>query len=72
MPPSELRHVLAANIRELVEKRRMTLSSLCDSAKVSRSHFFEIMNCNSSATIDVVARVARALEVEPWELLRRE
>jgi hypothetical protein len=30
---------------------------------------FNILRCSSSATVDWIAKVAGALEVEPWQLL---
>ena len=65
----DLRAVLATNVRVLAESRGMTLNALADFAGVSRSQLFNVLACASSPSLDWIARLALALEVEPWELL---
>lgn len=47
----------------------MTLTALADFGGVSRAQMFNILRCSSSATLDWIAKVASALDVEPWQLL---
>ena len=48
----------------------MALNSLADFATVSRSQLYDVIAGNKGTTIDWLAKVATALDVEPWELLR--
>jgi len=45
------------------------VSALADIAGVSRAQMFNVLRCTSSATVDWLAKVADALEIQPWELL---
>lgn len=71
MEAAELRAVLAANIRATARRKRVTLTALADFAAVSRAQMFEVLAMKTSPTIDWLSRVAFALDVEPFELLRR-
>ena len=65
----DVRAIVASNIRALAKARGMALNMLADVSGVSRSQLFNVLSCASSASLDWMARVASALEVEPWELL---
>ena len=67
--PHALRQLLAKNIRAAARERKVTLTSLADFGGVSRAQVFNILRCSSSATLDWIAKVATALDVEPWQLL---
>lgn len=69
MDPEALRAVVAENIRAAARRKKVTINALADFATVSRAQMFNVLACTSSATTDWLAKVAEALEVEPWQLL---
>ena len=69
MEPRALRLLLAKNIRATARQRKVTLTALADFGGVSRAQVFNILRCSSSATLDWIAKIATALDVEPWQLL---
>ena len=64
------RKALAANIRRISKRRRVSLNALADLSDVSRSQLFAVLAGTSSPSLDWLARVADGLGVEPFELLR--
>lgn len=69
MEPRELRNLLAKNIRLAAKRKRVALTALADFAGVSRSQVFAVLKSTTSQTLDWVAKVATALDLEPWQLL---
>jgi DNA-binding phage protein len=67
--PRELRALVARNVRTTAKRKRVALTALADFAGVSRSQVFAVLNSATSPTLDWIAKVATALEVEPWQLL---
>ena len=70
-PHEELRDRLAKRIREVAKRRGITLTDLADRAGVSQAAFWEAMSGRSGPSIDFVAKVAAALDVDPDELVKR-
>jgi len=68
--PEELRTRVAHRIRKLVWDRRLTLAQLAEEAGVSRGMVQAIVAGRKSPTLDTVAKLAKALGVDPIELLR--
>jgi len=68
--PEELRTRVANRIRKLVWDRRLTLAQLAEEAGVSRGMVQAIVAGRKSPTLDTVAKLAKALRVDPIELLR--
>lgn len=71
MEPHDLRATLAHNIRTIAAEQGIALNTLADFAGVSRSQLFNVLGGTSSATLDWIARVSSALEVEPAVLLQQ-
>jgi transcriptional regulator with XRE-family HTH domain len=73
MPPArpgdELHRRLARNLRALARARRVPLSHLADRAGVGRTQLWDLMAGRRSVTLRWLERVARALEVDPADLL---
>jgi len=67
--PAQLRGVLARNIRHQAKRRKIALNSLADFADVSRSQLYDVLARRKTASVDWIAKVAKALEIEPWRLL---
>lgn len=67
---SDLRRILAKNIRAALARTDKPIVALADLAGVSSAHLYDVIRCEKAATIDFVEKVAEALELEPWQLLR--
>jgi transcriptional regulator with XRE-family HTH domain len=65
----ELHERVTSRIRELAEERRISVTHLPDRAGVGRSHFWGVMGGRSSPTLEWLARVAAALEVDVGDLV---
>lgn len=69
MEASALRSLLAKNVRAAAKRKGVALTVLADFAAVSRSQLFAVLALETSPTLDWIAKVATALDVEPWQLL---
>ena len=69
MEPRELRTLVARNVRSAAKRKGVALTALADFAGVSRSQVFSVLKYATSPTLDWIAKVASALDVEPWQLL---
>jgi DNA-binding phage protein len=67
--PAALRALVAKNVRAAARRKGVALTALADFAAVSRSQLFAVLARETSPTIDWLAKVATALDVEPWQLL---
>jgi transcriptional regulator with XRE-family HTH domain len=65
----ELRVLLAANIRAAAKEKGVALNSLADFAGVSRAQLYSVLAGETSPTVDWLAKVAKPLGHEAWELL---
>lgn len=61
---------LAINVREAREAAGLGKARFCLSANITRPTLDQIEKGESNLTIDCLSRVAAALDMEPWELLR--
>lgn len=66
----DLREVFAANLRRLRNAKRVSQDTLAYDADVSRSYLSQLEKGAFYASLNVVGRLAEALEVEPAELLK--
>ncbi|WP_209596947.1 helix-turn-helix transcriptional regulator [Ruegeria sp. HKCCSP351] len=64
----KLRERVGLNVRNLRSSRRLSQEQLALAAGVDRSYISEIELAKNSASIDVLERIADALEVDPKEL----
>jgi transcriptional regulator with XRE-family HTH domain len=64
------RDLLAANIVRLRRARDLSQEALAWEAGVSRSYMAKIETGKTSTGLDIIARLAEILGVEPMELLR--
>ncbi|MEX1366415.1 MAG: helix-turn-helix transcriptional regulator [Nannocystaceae bacterium] len=69
--PEELRARVALRIRELAKKKGIALTRLADEAGVSRAHLWTILNGESGASIDFLAKLALVMNIDPADLVRR-
>lgn len=69
MKRAVLREVLARRLREVAAERDIALTHLADRAGIGRSHLWRLLNGEAAATLDVVDKIADALDVSPLDLL---
>lgn len=61
--------ILARNLELIRVAKGYTHENLALDAGIARSHIANIRSSSHSATLALVDRLARTLEVEPWQLL---
>lgn len=64
-----LREILATNLRNVRQERGVSQEALADAAGIDRTYVSALERCRYAATVDVIERVARALDVDPHVLL---
>ena len=69
MDPGDARVLLAEAIREMAERRNISLRALATAAGVSSSYLDRVLAGESSPTVDWVCKIAEVLECRPRELL---
>lgn len=67
-----IRTVVAKNLRRLRHDRGMSQEELADRASVDRTYVSSLEREQYAASIDMLAKLAAALEVEPIEFFRDE
>jgi transcriptional regulator with XRE-family HTH domain len=65
----DLRDVLAANLRRLRNEKGLAQDDLAYEAKVSRSYLSQLEKGTSYASLKILEKLAKALDVEPYELI---
>jgi len=66
-----IRDILAVNVRRLREAREWSQEELADRAGIDRTYISSIERSKYAASIEILDRLARALNVEAAELLKR-
>lgn len=67
-----LQRRVVGRIRELAKRRAIVVTHLPDRAGVTRSHFWRVLNGGASPTLGWITKIAKALDVDPMELLRQD
>ncbi len=67
----EIRQILAFNLKKYRQVRELSQEELAHGAGIDRTYISSLERCFYGATIDVIDRLARTLEVEAADLLRR-
>jgi transcriptional regulator with XRE-family HTH domain len=65
-----VRDVLAANLRSRRQRQGLSQEELAHRAGIDRTYISALERGVYAATIDIVERLARALDTQPWELLK--
>jgi transcriptional regulator with XRE-family HTH domain len=65
----DLRQIVATNLRRLRRAKGLSQEELAWDAGVNRSHMAVIETGKSWVRLDIIAKLAAALECEPFELL---
>jgi DNA-binding XRE family transcriptional regulator len=66
----DLRKAMATNVRQTRHARELTQEELADRAGLSARYLGSIERGGVSASVTVLGRLARALRVDPCELIR--
>jgi transcriptional regulator with XRE-family HTH domain len=66
----ELREIFATNLRRLRHQKKLSQEALAHEARIDRTYVSALERGLYSASLDTIADVANALDVEPYELLR--
>lgn len=67
--PQQLRDILARNVQRAMDARGWEQPDLERESGVGQSTISRIKLRQGAATLDVIAKLARALKMQPWELL---
>lgn len=65
----DLRDTLAANLRRLRNEKGLAQDDLAYEAKVSRSYLSQLEKGAFYASLKILEKLAKALTVEPYELI---
>ncbi|MAN74206.1 helix-turn-helix transcriptional regulator [Henriciella sp.] len=65
-----LREIFALNLKSNRRGRNLSQEELADLAEIDRTYVSLLERSEYSASLDMIERLARALEVPPLELLR--
>ena len=68
--PTQLRSVLARNVRQARHERGWSQEQLAERAGLSSVYVSQIESGLKACSIDVIEALAIAFAVAPWELLR--
>jgi transcriptional regulator with XRE-family HTH domain len=68
----KLRGVVAKNLRELRKAKGLSQEELADRATVDRNYVGMVERSENSVSVDVLEKLADALEVNPSEFFRLE
>ena len=66
-----LRRIVARNLKRLRRERRLTQEELADLAGLNRNYIGMIERQENAATVDTLEALAKALQIEPVQLLER-
>jgi transcriptional regulator with XRE-family HTH domain len=67
----DLREVFANNLRRLRNAKGMSQDELAYEAEISRSYLSQLEKGSFYVSIKIIGKLAKTLEVEPDEFLRR-
>lgn len=71
MPSMEIRDILARNIKRIRLERGLSQEELAHRAEIDRTYISALERRVYAASIDVVGRIAKALNVDPAALLAK-
>ena len=67
----DIQRVVGQNLRMLRKSKKLTQEELRDATQISQQYLSELEHGKRNPSIQLVAKLADALGVEPMELLRR-
>ena len=70
LEPSALRKLVAGNVRSLRKGLRFSQEKLAEEAGLHRTYVGSIERAERNVSLDNIERIAAALRVQPWQLLK--
>ena len=67
-----LRKIVARNVRQLRKGKGLSQEAFADVCELHRTYVGAIERAERNVSLDNIAKLASALDVQPWELLRPE
>ncbi len=67
----DLKEIMAVNLRRIRHDKQMTQEELADRAGLNRKYPSLLENEHYAASVDVLEKLATALDVDPVELFRK-
>lgn len=67
----DLKEVMAVNLRRVRHDKELTQEELAHRAGISARYVGKIERANVSASVSVLGRLAKALDIDPCELIRQ-
>lgn len=71
-PPSQLRQVLADNVRRRREEMGLSQERLAGEAGLDRTYVSQVERGVRNVSLDCLDKLARGLSTEAWALIRSE
>jgi transcriptional regulator with XRE-family HTH domain len=71
-PSASLRQCFAVNVRQVRTDLKISQERLAEAAGLSAVFISEVESAKKAASVDSIERIARALSVPAWTLLRDE
>lgn len=65
----DIQRTLAHNLRNYRAAKNLSQEALAHECDVHRTYISGIERCVRNPTVKALAKIARALEIEPWQLL---
>jgi len=66
----DIRHVFATNLRRIRHEKGLTQEELAFEAEVNRTYMSKLEKGDTYAGLEIIAKLARVLEIEPADLLK--
>ncbi|TAL04288.1 MAG: XRE family transcriptional regulator [Rhodospirillaceae bacterium] len=66
----DIREIFAANLRRLRSDRGLSQEELAHEADVNRTYMSKLEKAGSYVGLEIIAKLAKVLDVEPAELLK--
>ncbi|AIQ93120.1 MULTISPECIES: helix-turn-helix transcriptional regulator [Methylobacterium] len=70
--PGALREILATNLRRIRAEKELSQEALADLCQIDRTYISGVERGLRNLSIDNLERLAAALRLEPWQLIRRQ
>jgi transcriptional regulator with XRE-family HTH domain len=67
----DIRDVFASNLRRLRHAKGLSQEELAHAAKINRTYLSKLETAVTYAGLEIIAKLAAVLEIEPAELLAR-
>lgn len=63
---------MSLQLRKILEQRKLSVLALSKMAGITQANLSNIVNGKASPKLEILERIANALEVETWQLLKDE